>query len=84
MDERDIVQRLDLILKVLALQVASDRSVTERVRLLKLAGIDNRTIAEVLNTTPNTVRVLGQTARKPRTTKGKSSKKKTSRKESKN
>ena len=54
----EVLERLDLILRVLALQVAEDRSMTERARLLKMAGLDNRTIAEVLNTSDATVRTL--------------------------
>lgn len=51
------------MLRVLALQVGADKSVTERIRLLKLAGLDNRTIADVLNTTPATVRALASNLR---------------------
>lgn len=54
----EVVERLDLILRVLALQVAEGKSMTERARLLKTAGLDNKTIAEVLNTSDATVRVL--------------------------
>lgn len=56
-DER-MLERLDLIVKVLSLQVGADRSLTERVRLLKLVGLDNSTIARVLGTTPNAVRAM--------------------------
>jgi len=55
---RDVVERLDLILRVLALQVGEQKSLTERARLLKLAGLDNKTIAEVLNTSAGTIRTL--------------------------
>jgi hypothetical protein len=61
-----ILERLDQILKVLALQVGEDLSLTERVYLLKTAGIDNQTIADVLNTTPATVRSLSARAAKMR------------------
>ncbi len=61
-DER-ILEKLDLILKVLSLQVAAEKSTTERVRLLKLAGLDNQTIATVLNTTTGTVRALASNLR---------------------
>lgn len=54
----DIVERLDLVINVLSLQVASDRSLTEAARLLKMAGLDNQTIANVLNTSDATVRTL--------------------------
>ena len=56
-DEK-VLQRLDQILRVLAIQVGEGLSVTERARLLKVAGPDNQTISEVLNTTPATVRTL--------------------------
>jgi len=54
----EISEKLDLILRVLSVQVGEDRSVTERARLLKMAGLDNQTIADVLNTTAETVRTL--------------------------
>lgn len=63
----EVVAKLDLILRVLSLQVGADKSVTERVRLLKLAGLDNQTIADVLNTSPATVRTLGSNLRSKRT-----------------
>jgi DNA-binding CsgD family transcriptional regulator len=56
-DEK-IVELLTQILRVQAIQAASNKSVTEGARLLKLAGLDNQTIAEVLNTSPGTVRTL--------------------------
>lgn len=56
-DEK-IIELLSQILKVEAIQVASDKSVTEGARLLKLAGLDNQTIADVLNTSIGTVRAL--------------------------
>jgi len=66
MSHEDKVERfLELILRVLCLQVGSDKSVTERVRLLKMAGLDNRTIASVLNTTDATVRALASNLREP-------------------
>lgn len=55
---REVLERLDQILRVLALQVGPEKSITERVYLLNLAGLDNNTIAKVLNTSPATVRTL--------------------------
>jgi DNA-binding NarL/FixJ family response regulator len=49
---------LEKILRVLSVQVGIDKSLTERVALLRLAGIDNKMIAKVLNTTEATVRAL--------------------------
>lgn len=67
--EYAILERLDLIIRVLAIQVGADQSLTERVRLLKAAGLDNKTIAQVLNTSPAAVRALLSSARslKPQT-----------------
>lgn len=64
-DEK-ILQRLDQILRVLAIQVGGEESLTERVRLLKLAGLDNQTIADVLNTTADSVRALSSNLAKKR------------------
>ncbi len=55
---REIAQTLDRILRVLSLQIASERSVTEGARALKLAGLDNQTIADMLGTSTATVRTV--------------------------
>ena len=57
MDEQ-ILEKLDQILRVLSIQVGSDKSLTERARLLKLAGLENQSIADVLNTSVETIRTL--------------------------
>lgn len=67
-NEEKILERLDQILRVLALQVASDKSITERARLLKMAGLDNKTIADVLNTKDTVIRTLTANLRKPKKT----------------
>lgn len=54
----EIADLLTKILRVLALQVSSGTSVTEGARALKFAGLDNQMIADVLNTSPATVRSL--------------------------
>lgn len=64
-DER-LIALLTQILKVEAIQAASNKSVTEGARLLKLAGLDNQTIAEVLNTSPATIRTLTSNLRSKR------------------
>lgn len=53
-----LIDLLTQLLRVQAIQVAGSRSITEGARLLKLAGLDNQTIAEVLNTSPATIRTL--------------------------
>jgi len=57
-NEQKILETLDKILRVLSIQVGADRSITERAWLLKLAGLDNKTIAEVLNTDQASIRTL--------------------------
>lgn len=52
------IEKLEIMIRLLALLIASDRSVTEGAQALKLAGVDNKTIAKVLNTTEATVRTL--------------------------
>lgn len=64
-DEK-LIELLTQILKVEAIQAASNKSVTEGARLLKLAGLDNQTIAEVLNTSPGTIRTLTANLRSKR------------------
>ena len=44
-----ILKKLDQILRVISIQVGADKSITERARLLKMAGLDNQSIADVLN-----------------------------------
>jgi len=57
-NDAKIVELLTQILRVEAVQAASGKSITEGARVLKLAGLDNQTIADVLNTSPATVRTL--------------------------
>ena len=64
-DEK-LIALLTQILKVEAIQAASNKSVTEGARLLKLAGLDNQTIAEVLNTSPGTIRTVTSNLRSKR------------------
>jgi DNA-binding CsgD family transcriptional regulator len=61
-----ILEKLDLILRVLSIQVAADQSLTERARILKLAGLDNQSIADILNTSPATIRTITVKLRKPK------------------
>ncbi len=65
--ENQTLEKLDQILKVLALQIVIEQeSISEGVRLLTIAGIDNKTIAHVLNTTEGTVRAISSNLKKRR------------------
>jgi hypothetical protein len=57
-NEEKILEKLDKILKVLAIQIGAGRNMGERVHLLKIAGLDNQTISELLEIPSNTVKVL--------------------------
>lgn len=57
-NEEKILKKLDQILKVLAIQIGTERNTGERVHLLKIAGLDNQTISELLEISSNTVKVL--------------------------
>lgn len=60
----DLNEKLDVLIKVVSIQVGADKSTTERARLLKLAGVDNQTIADVLNTDVTVIRTLTSNLRK--------------------
>lgn len=60
----ELNERLDVLIKVVSIQVGADKSTTERARLLKMAGVDNQTIADVLNTSVAVVRTLTSNLRK--------------------
>jgi len=53
-----LIEKIETLIKVVGIQVGAEKSLTERARLLKTAGLDNATIADVLNTTTGTVRNL--------------------------
>ena len=64
MEKKSIEEKLDIIIRILALQVGIDKSLTERVGLLKIAGIDNKTIAKILKTKESVVKSLAYQAKK--------------------
>jgi hypothetical protein len=61
---KKILERLDLIVNLLGFQITSDKSMTDGARQLKMAGLDNRTIAEILNTTDAAVRTYTSNLRR--------------------
>ena len=54
----DLIEKIEVLTKVMSIQVAADKSTTERARVLKMAGLDNQSIADILNTSPATIRTL--------------------------
>lgn len=64
MKKEKIEDKLDIIIRILALQIGAEKSLTERVGLLKLAGIDNKTIAKIFKTKETIVRSLAYQSKK--------------------
>lgn len=72
--EEQILERLDQIVKILALQLVSEKNtVTDGARSLKFAGLDNKTISEILNVDVTVVRTLTSNLRSkpPKKSRGK-------------
>lgn len=60
MDEKmlgQLMDKLDTIIKLMILLKSEGKSMTEQVKILSAAGLQPKEIAEILGTTPNTVRV---------------------------
>jgi len=53
-----LIERIESILKLLALQTTSGRKAGDAASLLDRAGLDRKLIAEVLSTSQNSVRAL--------------------------
>jgi DNA-binding CsgD family transcriptional regulator len=66
---RGILAKLDQLLRLNALQMTSGMKQKPAIQMLSAAGFDRRLIAELLNTTPNTVSVTLSTSKaKPKAT----------------
>jgi len=55
MSDKEIVQKLDTIIKLLAFGLIKGKEAGEQILFLHKMGIDNKDIAEILGKTPNTV-----------------------------
>ena len=55
---KQILEKLDQILRVIALQTVGDKSTTDAAWSLKQAGLDNKAIADILNTSTSVIRTL--------------------------
>jgi hypothetical protein len=56
--------KLDVVIKLLALQVGVGSPVAQRIALLKSAGMDTALVADVLGTTPAVIRARASDARR--------------------
>lgn len=59
-----ILERLDTLARLLALELTEGKTATEGIRLLKLAGFDNKTVAQLLNVKPEAVRAISSALRR--------------------
>jgi DNA-binding NarL/FixJ family response regulator len=67
-----IESKLDQMLRLMALRIAAGTKQGEAILLLGAAGLDRNLIAQLLNTTPNTVSVTLSTSRGKKSQKTKS------------
>lgn len=67
--QQDLGGKIDALIRLTALQVLGDRTGAEAIALLGRAGLDNDLIAEIVGTTPATVRgALSRVRRRASTT----------------
>jgi DNA-directed RNA polymerase specialized sigma24 family protein len=64
---KEIVNRLDKVIRLLAISITLDKKQNEQIEFLNDAGFKPKEIADILGTTGNTVRVaLSQIRKKSR------------------
>jgi DNA-binding CsgD family transcriptional regulator len=54
--QQDLTAKMDALVRLTALQVLGDKTGSEAIAILGRAGLDNDLIAEIVGTTPATVR----------------------------
>ena len=59
-----VIERLDILIKLTATSLLGEKSQKEQIGLLSGSGLAPKEIAELLNTTPNTVSVVLASIRK--------------------
>jgi len=60
----EILNKLDLLIQLLALNLVSEKKQQSQIMLLSKVGMQPKEIAKLLDTTPNTVRVTLSRIRK--------------------
>jgi DNA-binding CsgD family transcriptional regulator len=61
---QDLVKKIDLLIRLFAVNMVNGKSQQEQIRLLSIGGMGPKEIADLLGTTPNTVNVTLSTLRK--------------------
>lgn len=54
---KEIIDRLDKVIRLLAMSVTLDKKQNEQIKFLSNSGLKPKEIADLLGTTPNTVSV---------------------------
>jgi DNA-binding CsgD family transcriptional regulator len=54
--QQDLATKMDALIRLTALQVLGDKTGAEAIAVLGRAGLDSELIAEIVGTTPSTVR----------------------------
>jgi len=62
--EYRIIDRLNILIKLSALNILNDKEFKEQVRILSNIGLKPKEMAEILGKTPNNVRVMLSYVRK--------------------
>lgn len=60
----ELDQKLDVLIRLVAIGVCGDRTQREKIGMLGMAGLSPKTIADILGTTSNTVSVALSNLRK--------------------
>ena len=66
MNEREIADKLDVLIRLTAIGMFEDKTQREKIYLLSMAGLPPKDIADILGTTSNTVSVSLSIMRKER------------------
>ena len=66
---RNLLERLDTLIKLVAMNALKGKNLTEQVEILLEIDLQPREIATILRTDPNTVRALKSRVKKRRTKK---------------
>lgn len=61
---QDLAAKMDVLIRLAALQLITDKTGAEAIALLGRTGMDNDTIAQTVGTTPATVRAALSRARR--------------------
>jgi DNA-binding CsgD family transcriptional regulator len=63
-DTEDLKKKMELLVRLFAIHLVNGKSQREQIRLLSIAGMGPKDIADLLGTTPNTVNVALSALRK--------------------